>query len=179
MKSKNIVYIAKSIDGYIAGVNGELEWLNSIPNPENNDMGLVSLIKEIDAIVMGRTTFETVCNFGGEWPYSKQLFVLSNSLSQIPDQFKDKATLLKGSLQDILTIIHEKGYHALYIDGGKTVQNFLKEDLIDTLIISTLPIVLGNGIPLFDTIPNSLNFNHLKTEVFLNQIVQSHYERTK
>lgn len=179
MKSKNIVYIAKSIDGYIAGVNGELEWLNSIPNPENNDMGFVSLIKEIDAIVMGRTTFETVCNFGGEWPYSKQLFVLSNSLSQIPEQFKDKATLLKGSLQDILTIIHEKGYHVLYIDGGKTVQNFLKEDLIDTLIISTLPIVLGNGIPLFGTIPNSLNFNHLKTEVFLNQIVQSHYERTK
>lgn len=179
MKNKNIVYIAKSIDGYIAGVNGELEWLNSIPNPENNDMGFVSLMEKIDAIVMGRTTFETVCNFGGEWPYSKQLFVLSNSLPQIPEPFKDKATLLKGSLQDILTIIHKKGYHVLYVDGGKTVQNFFKEDLIDELIISTLPILLGNGIPLFDTIANSLKFNHLKTEVFLNQIVQSHYERTK
>jgi len=68
---KNIVFIAKSLDGYIAGKNGEIDWLNSIPNPENDDMGFLSLIDEIDAIVMGRTTFETVYGFGGAWPYSK------------------------------------------------------------------------------------------------------------
>ena len=66
---KNIVFIAKSLDGYIAGKNGELDWLHAIPNPENNDMGYTALMEEIDAIVMGRTTFETVLGFGIEWPY--------------------------------------------------------------------------------------------------------------
>ncbi|MBT3383160.1 MAG: dihydrofolate reductase [Prolixibacteraceae bacterium] len=179
MKNKNIVFIAKSIDGFIAGKNGELDWLQSIPNPENNDMGFVSLMNEIDAIVMGITTFEMVCSFDGEWPYNKHLFVLSNSLSEIPEKLKEKATLLNGSVNEILNNIHEKGFYKLYIDGGKTVQNFLKEDLIDELRISTIPILLGDGISLFDVLPKSLKFNHLKTEVFLNQIVQSHYERTK
>jgi len=179
MKKKNIVFIAKSLDGFIAGINGELDWLQSIPNPENNDMGFISLIEEIDAIVMGKTTFDIVCSFKGEWPYQKHVFVLSNSLNEIPEKLKGKATLLNGNVKEILANIHEKGFYKLYIDGGKTVQNFLAEDLINELIITTIPILLGNGIPLFDLLPNILEFNHLKTEVFLNQIVQSHYERKK
>ncbi len=177
--NKNIVFIAKSIDGFISGKNGELDWLNAIPNPENKDMGFVGFMNGIDALVMGRATFETVCSFEGDWPYNKHVFVLSNSLNEIPAKFKEKASLLNGSLKDILNNIHEQGFYKLYIDGGKTVQNFLNEDLIDELIISTIPILLGDGIPLFDILPKSLEFNHGKTEVFLNQIVQSHYERKK
>ncbi|MCK5442138.1 MAG: dihydrofolate reductase [Maribacter sp.] len=179
MENKNIVFIAKSLDGFIAGKNGELDWLQAIPNPENNDMGFVSLMNEIDAIVMGRTTFEMVCKFEGEWPYNKPLFVLSNSLNEIPDTFKEKATLLNGNLKEILNNIHKKGFYKLYIDGGKTVQNFLKEDLIHELRVTTIPILLGDGISLFNVLPKSLEFNHLKTEVFLDQIVQSHYKRKK
>ena len=74
MEKKNIVFIAKSLDGYIAGKNGELDWLHSFPNPDNIDMGFDALIDEVDAIVMGKTTFETVINFGGAWPY-KNLFL--------------------------------------------------------------------------------------------------------
>jgi dihydrofolate reductase len=179
MENKNIVFIAKSLDGFIAGKNGELDWLNTTPNPENNDMGFVSLMNEIDAIVMGRTTFEMVCSFEGEWPYNKPLFVLSNSLNEIPEKFKEKATLLNSNPKEILNNIHKKGFYKLYIDGGKTVQNFLKEDLIHELRVTTIPILLGDGISLFNILPKSLEFNHLKTEVFLNQIVQSHYERRK
>jgi len=73
--------------------------------------------------------------------------------------------------------IHQKGFHRLYIDGGATVQSFLKEDLIDRMIITKIPILLGGGSPLFTDLSKPLTFNHLKTEVFLNQIVQSHYER--
>ena len=72
MKNKNIVFIAKSLDEFIAGKNGELDWLQSIPNPENNDMGFVSLMNEIDAVVMGKTKFEMVCNFKDKWHYNKQ-----------------------------------------------------------------------------------------------------------
>lgn len=179
MKVKNIVFIAKSLDGFIAGLNGELDWLQSIPNPENIDMGYNSLMNEIDALVLGRATFEMVSSFEGDWPYNKHVFVLSNSLNEIPEKLKVKATLLRGSVKEVLKSIHEKGFYNLYIDGGQTVRSFLEQDLIDELILTTMPILLGNGIPLFKTLPNSLEFSHLKTEVFLNEVVQSHYERKK
>ncbi|MDO5977744.1 dihydrofolate reductase family protein [Flavivirga spongiicola] len=179
MTYKNIVFIGKSLDGFIAGKNGELDWLDMIPNPEQNGMGYYDLMEEIDAIVMGKTTFESVLSFDIDWPYKKHVFVLSYSLSKIPETLKEKVTLLKGNEKNILNLIHNKGFNNLYIDGGKTVQNFLKADLIDELRISTIPIVLGDGIPLFDILPKSLVFDHVKTEVFLDQIVQSHYQRKK
>ncbi|MDO5969703.1 dihydrofolate reductase family protein [Flavivirga aquimarina] len=179
MEYKNIVFIGKSLDGYIAGKNGELDWLDMIPNPEQNGMGYYDLMEEIDVIVMGKTTFETVISFDIDWPYKKHVFVLSHSLKEVPDNLKDKVTLLHGKESDVLDSIHKKGFNNLYIDGGKTVQNFLKADLIDELRISTIPIVLGGGVPLFDTLPKSLIFNHVKTEVFLNEIVQSHYKRKR
>ena len=177
MEKKNIVFVAKSLDGFIAGKNGELDWLTSIPNPEKIDMGFNSLMNEIDAIVMGRTTFEMVCSFEGKWPYNKHVIVLSHSITEIPEKLKDKASLLSGNVHEVLNKIHEKGFYTLYIDGGRTVQNLLKENLIDELRITTIPILLGEGISLFDYLPKSLNFSHIKTEVFLNQLVQSHYKR--
>ena len=179
MKGKNIVFLAKSIDGFIAGKKGELDWLNMIPNPVQNDMGFNSLMGEIDAIVMGRTTYETVLGFGGEWPYKKHVFVLSNSLKDVPDNLKESVTLLNGAVEGIVKNIHSKGFYNLYIDGGKTVQNFLKEDLIDELRMTTIPVLLGEGIPLFGFLPAALEFAHVKTEVFLNELVQSHYSRKK
>ena len=179
MEKKNIVFVAKSLDGYIAGINGELDWLNSIQNPEKINMGFDNLMNEIDALVMGRTTFEMVNSFGGDWPYTKHVFVLSNSLKEIPGNLREKASLLSGSVNEILNNIHKKGFYKLYIDGGKTVQNFLKEDMIHELRITTIPILLGNGISLFDILPESLKFSHIKTEVFLDELVQSSYKRKK
>jgi len=179
MRTKNIVFIAKSLDGYIAGKNGELDWLHAIPNPENVKMGFEDLMEEIDAIVMGRNTFDMVCSFEGEWLYSKHVFVLSNTLTEVPEKFREKASILNGSLEEILNYIHQRGFQTLYIDGGITIQNFLKEDLIAELRITTLPVLLGDGIPLFSILPKSLEFSHVKTEVFLNQLVQSHYKRKK
>lgn len=176
MKQKNTVFIAKSLDGYIAGKNGELDWLHAIPNPENEDMGFVKLMGEIDAIVMGRKTYEVVCNFGGEWPYSKPVFVLSKSLKEIPEHLSNKLTLMNGSPQEVLDELHTKGFFKLYIDGGTTIQNFLKEDLIDELIITTIPILLGGGYPLFGSLEKPLYLEHLESKVFLNQIVQDHYQ---
>ena len=179
MKGKNIVFVAKSLDGFIAGKKNELDWLEMVPNPKHNDLGFDDLMNEIDAIVMGKTTFETVLGFGGEWPYEKHLFVLSTSLKSIPEKLQEKVTLLKGSVQEILKSIHAKGFYNLYIDGGKTVQNFLKEDVIDSLRITTIPVLLGEGIPLFDALPKLVEFTHVKTEVFLDQLVQSHYSRKR
>ena len=179
MEKKNIVYIARSLDGYIAGKNGELDWLDLIPIPEGTEMGYGPLMEEIDALVMGRTTFEVVLNFGVDWPYKKHVFVLSNSLKTVPKDLEGKVTLMKGTPKEILHQIYQLGYFKLYIDGGKTIQDFLKADLIDELRITTIPILLGSGFPLFGDLDTPLEFEHLKSEVFLNQLVQSHYRRKR
>ncbi len=179
MKKKNIVFIAKSLDGYIAGKNGELDWLELIPNPDGNDMGYTALMNEIEAIVMGKTTYETVIGFGIDWPYQKPVFVLSNTLKIIPDNLSDKVFLLAGTPQEILAKIHQKGFYKLYIDGGRTIQNFLSEDLIDELRITTIPILLGGGFSLFGDLSKSLAFDHIDSKLYLNQLVQNHYRRKK
>ena len=175
----NTVFIATSLDGYIADKDGGLDWLNSIPNPDNLAMGWVNFIDRIDALVMGRRTFDKVCSFNCEWPYSKPVFVLSNSLKSIPEGYEAKAEPIKGSLSKVIEKIHQRGYKHLYIDGGVTVQSFLKEDLIDEIIITTIPILLGGGTPLFGELSRQIQFEHVKTEVFLNAIVQNHYRRKK
>ena len=179
MNKKNSVFIATSLDGFIADKNGGVDWLHSIPNPDNNDMGYVEFNNGIDALVMGRTTFETVIGFDIPWPYSKPVFVLSNKLKEIPDSHKDNAFLVNGTLTEILEQIHGKGYGRLYIDGGTTIRNFLKEDLIDEMVLTTIPILLGGGSSLFGDLPNELNFELIGTKTFLNQISQRHYKRKK
>jgi dihydrofolate reductase len=174
---KNIVYIATSIDGYIADKNGGIDWLDMVPNPEDSDLGYFDFIARIDALIMGRNSFETVLGFDVKWPYTKPVFVLSNTLTEIPKSHVDKAFLVNGSLVEVLKTIHGKGYPNLYIDGGVTVQNFLKEDLIDELIITTLPVVLGDGIPLFAKNNKALEFELVSSKVFLDQMVQRHYIR--
>ncbi|MBC7006610.1 dihydrofolate reductase [Photobacterium sp. BZF1] len=173
----NIVYIATSLDGYIADKNGNLDWLHSIPNPEGNDFGFADFMDRVDALVMGRNTFETVCGFDCEWPYSKPVFVISNSLNTIPNNYKDKAFLVNGELRDILTELNSKGFNDLYIDGGKTVQSFMAEGLIDEMIITTIPVILGGGTPLFGETASPVNFALKHSEVLLDTIVKNHYSR--
>ena len=145
MTGQNIVFIAKSLDGYIADKNGGIDWLHSIPNPENIDTGFIPLMERIDAIVMGRTTYEVVCSFDIKWPYSKPVFVLSTTLRTVPDHLKEKVFIVNDTIPKIVQQLNDNGYLKLYIDGGTTINSFLKEDLIDEMIISTLPIVLGGA----------------------------------
>jgi dihydrofolate reductase len=179
MGMKNSVFIATSLDGYIADKNGGIDWLNSIPNPDNDDMGYPEFINGIDALVMGRITFETVLGFDVDWPYHKPVFVLSNTLKEIPESHKDKAFLVNGTLPEIIDQIHMKGYERLYIDGGTTIMNFLKDDLIDEMVITTIPILLGGGSALFGQLPKELNFELVGSKIFLNQITQNHYRRKR
>jgi dihydrofolate reductase len=176
---KNYVYIATSLDGYIADIEEKLDWL---PNPNEEDINLEinypEFINSIDAIVMGKNTFNIICSFCGDWPYPKPVFVISNSLKEVPEKYKGKIQLLNGSVGNILKEVHSQGYENLYIDGGVNIQNFLKEDLIDEIIITTIPILLGEGKPLFSTLPNRLNFNCVSSKADKG-IVQNHFKRVK
>lgn len=174
---KNIVYIATSLDGYIADENGGLEWLELVPNPSGDDMGFNQFISGIDAIVMGRNTYEVVLSFGIDWPYVKPVFVLSHSLKSIPDELTDKVEIITGNPKEITKLLNGRGYKNLYIDGGKTIQDFLRHDLISELYITTIPVLLGGGVRLFDTLPHHLEFSLKTSRVLLNQLVMSRYQR--
>ncbi|WDE06153.1 dihydrofolate reductase [Thalassomonas viridans] len=175
----NIVFIATSLDGYIADRNHGIDWLHKIDNPENLDMGYLNHMARIDALVMGRNTLDIVLNFDCDWPYSKPVFVLSNTMTSVPAGYEDKIFLVKGPLKSVIKQLNQQGYRNLYIDGGKTIQSFLKEDLIDEMILTTIPVLLGGGIPLFGELETSLDFKHVKCERFLDAIVQNHFIRQR
>jgi len=174
----NIVYIATSIDGYIARKDGSIDWLMDLPNPDKSDYGFSVFLERMDGIIMGRKSFETVLGFN-EWPYPKPVFVLSNSLHELPSRLSAKVEIVSGELKRIIELLQDKGMNNLYIDGGKTIQGFLKEDLIDEMTITRIPILLGSGIPLFDKNNLELKFEHVETKVYNNMLVRSKYLRKR
>ncbi len=175
----NIVFIGTSLDGYIADKNNGIDWLQSVPNPDGSDMGYAEHTKSIDALVMGRNTLELVISFGIDWPYTKPVFVLSNTMKAVPEGYEDKVFLRKGELKKIVADLNDEGYKNLYIDGGVTIQNFLKEDMIDEIIITTIPILLGGGIPLFGELSEPLRFKCTKSEQLINAVCQSRFVRER
>jgi dihydrofolate reductase len=179
MDKTNKIFIATSLDGYIADQEGKIDFLDTFPEINQIDSGYYSFMDKIDAIVMGRRTFETVCGFGIEWPYKKPVFVLSETLTEVRDKARGKVELVCGNLSEILENIHQKGFGRLYIDGGKTIQSFLEEDLIDEMVVTVVPILLGSGIPLFGSLKSSLIFECQKTTLFMEKIVQNQYVRQR
>ena len=179
IKKSNKVYIATSLDGFISDKEGGIEFLDTFPEINTVDTGYHTFIADIDAMVMGRATFEKVLSFGIEWPYTMPVFVLSYTLKEVEDKYKDKVHLLNGSVEEVLAQIHQKGYHRLYIDGGKVIQDFLRADKIDEMIITTIPVLLGAGIPLFGSLSNALVFECVETKHYLGKVVQSRYRRRR
>ncbi len=175
----NIIFIATSLDGYIADRDNRVDWLHSISNPEGSDMGFGAHMDNVDALVMGRNTLDLVLSFGGEWPYHKPVFVLSHTMSSVVEGYEDKIFLRKGDLKPIVADLNSQGFKNLYIDGGITIQNFLKEDMIDEMIITTIPILLGGGIPLFGELEVPLNFRCTGSEQVINALCQSHFVRER
>ena len=174
---KTTVYVGTSLDGFLARKNGDIGWLMQFNNEEVLQ-SYNAFIKNIDAIVIGRGTFETVLDFP-EWPYDRKVFVLSTTIKEIPSKLKDKATVLSMKPFELLAYLSKQGFSNLYIDGGNVIQSFLKEDLIDELIITQVPILIGSGISLFGDLEKDIQLTHCKTEVYSNGLVKNYYEKRK
>jgi len=171
----NHVYIATSLDGFIARTDGSLDWLEELDDLDN-DYGFEEFISKIDALVMGRNTFETVLKFQ-EWPYNIPVFVLSTTLEELPEKFRGKVEVLRGDPRDIVIQLNQRGFENLYIDGGQTIQRFLMEDLINEIIITTASVILGEGIPLFQGLSKDIKFECMKVEVLNPYLVKHYYVR--
>ena len=176
-KIKTIVYIGTSLDGFIARKNGDIDWLTHFANDEAI-RAYEEFMSRVDAIVIGKGTFEKVLTFPS-WPYEKKVFVLSTTIKQVPDNVRNKITVLSMEPKELLDYLLSKGFSSIYVDGGKVIQSFLKEDLIDELIISKVPVLIGSGIPLFDYLKADLQFKHIHTQVSSNGLVRSYYERER
>ncbi len=176
MTSAN-VYIGTSLDGFIARADGDFDWLMKFADADAVD-SYNEFMAGIDAIVIGRGTFETVLGFP-TWPYDKPVFVVSNSIKEVPEELKEKTTILSLEPSDILKHLSDKGFKAAYIDGGKLIQSFLAADLIDSLIIARVPVLIGSGIPLFGSLDADVEFDHVRTSTYPNGLVRSYYKRNR
>ncbi|MDH5379118.1 MAG: dihydrofolate reductase family protein [Gammaproteobacteria bacterium] len=176
-KVKISVFIATSLDGFIARKNGEIDWLMDADNSGGEeDYGYKEFFGSVDCLVMGRNTMEKVLSFG-EWPYEeKRVVILSRALTELPQQIKERAELYSGPVADLIKKLEQEACHSLYIDGGKTIQSFLKCSLINEIILTRIPILLGEGIPLFGKLQKDLHLKHIHTKEFQSGFVQSTYE---
>ncbi|REL24027.1 dihydrofolate reductase [Rhodohalobacter sp. SW132] len=178
--SKISVYIATSLDGFIARENGDIDWLHNSGHGEaekEEDFGYETFMSTVDALVMGRNTYEKVLSFGGEWSYGeKPVFVLTTKGIEIPDRISKTVSSLSGSPQEIARKLKEFGHSHLYLDGGLTIQKFLVAGLVDELTITKIPILIGSGIPLFGPLSEDIRLKHLETSSWNNGFVQSTYK---
>jgi len=174
---KSSVFIATSLDGYIARKDGSLDWLDaaSATVTKGEDCGYDNFINSVDALVMGRHSFEKVLSFG-DWQYDKKVFVLSSVIKDVPNELTDKVEIKSGSPTEIVASIRARGYKNLYIDGGITIQRFLEEGLITNMTITVIPIILGGGIPLFGQRNRDIVLEHIASKSYDFGFVQSTYK---
>ena len=168
---KASVFIGTSLDGFIARANGDLDFL---PLGGGEPHGYDQFMATVDALVIGRKTFETVLSFE-EWPYrEKRVFVLSTRPLATPPPGA-MVERLSGAPADIVSQLAARGIQHIYVDGGITIQRFLQAGLIQRLIITRVPVLIGEGIPLFGPLQRDIALTHVATRQYASGLVQSEY----
>ena len=169
---KASVFIATSLDGFIARLDGALDWL---PVDGGEPHGYTEFMATVDGIVIGRKTFETVLTFDA-WPYGrKPVVVLSTRPSELTPPAGAVCEVMAGTPHEIVTRLTQRGMKHLYIDGGVTIQGFLEAGLIQHLTITRIPVLLGTGIPLFGSLSHDIRLEHVATRSYPSGMVQSEY----
>ncbi|GHF52285.1 dihydrofolate reductase [Deinococcus metalli] len=175
-----LVYIAASVDGFIARPDGSLDWLpgaqqGSPPMPTGEDHGYEAFMARVDTVVMGRSTFDTVREYR-PWPYAgKRLVVLSRTLTpaDLPRDLAGQVSVHPGPVDALAAAL--AGARGVYVDGGQTIQAFLRAGLLDELIVTRIPVLLGAGRPLFGALDADVLLRHVDTQAFPSGFVQSTY----
>src|SRR5947208_12673169 len=167
------VFIGTSVDGFIARPNGALDFL---PPGGGEPHGYDEFMASVDALVIGRNTFETVLPFP-TWPYGrKRVVVLSSQPLDLSAARGAVVEQMAGDPAEIVAKLAASGAHHLYIDGGITIQRFLRAGLIQRIIITRVPVLIGEGIPLFGKLPHDIRLRHVATRHYPSGLVQSEYQ---
>lgn len=169
---KASVFVGTSVDGFIARADGELDFLDAGGDEPH---GYEEFMATVDALVIGRKTYEIVLAFDA-WPYGeKPVFVLSTK-PLAPAPAAAKVERLWGTPPDVVAELDARGIGHAYIDGGITIQGFLEAGLIQRLIVTRVPVLIGSGIPLFGATTRDIVLEHIATRQYRGGLVQSEYE---
>ena len=177
MSTEVSVYVAISVDGFIAREDGSVDWLGeaNATVPEGEDCGFRAFMESVDTLIMGRRTYEKVLSFN-QWPYGETpVVVLSRNPISLPSNLPDTVTYSSEPLRDLLARLSREGVQHVYVDGGKTIQGFIAEGLVDEITVTVIPVVLGGGIPLFGSMDTGIWLTHLRTIAFDFGFVQTTY----
>ncbi len=177
-------FIATSADGYIATPEGGVDWLHNSGNQdadmsESPDMGFNDFISSVDCMIMGRKCMETLGGFNlspEQWPYgNRKVYALSHSVKVAPENLRDKVEMYSGDILALVNRLDREGYKSAYIDGGATITSFLNLQLINEIIITKAPVILGGGIPLFGETSHPIKLKGASTRAFPNDYIQVKY----
>ncbi len=177
MTAKCSVFVGVSLDGFIARSDGAIDWLEQANTgvPPGEDFGFAQFMATVDALIMGRNTFEQVLTFD-EWPYGvTPVIVMSHTLRSLPGKAPPTVSISQEAPAVLVARLSADGARHLYIDGGRTIQSFLAAGLIDDLTVTVLPILLGAGKPLFGPLPADMHLTHIATQVYDFGFVQHKY----
>jgi dihydrofolate reductase len=177
MRPQVSVFIATSLDGFIAREDGAIDWLEAANAtvPPGEDCGYAAFAASVDGLVMGRHSFETVLGFA-PWPYGdKRLVVLSRGPVAIPEALAGTVTASSEAPEALVERLGAEGVRHVYVDGGITIQRFMAAGLVDEITVTLIPILLGAGRPLFGPLPGDRNLTLLGSRQYDFGFVQLHY----
>ena len=178
-------FIATSVDGYIATLDGDVNWLESAGKPNVNmgeqaDMGFNNYIASVDCMIMGRKTMEKLSSFNltpEQWPYADTpIFVLSNTEKETPENLKGKVEMVSGDIPALMAQLEKGGYDHAYIDGGAIITSFINLKLISEITITRAPVILGEGIPLFGKTVKHIRMEEAEAVAYPNNFIQVKYK---
>ena len=168
---KTSVFCGISVDGFLARLDGTLDFLE---HGGQEPHGYTEFISTIDVLVWGRNTYEIVLGFGGDWPFKKPVIVLSSGdIKPAPEGAAVEH--MSGEPAEIFAALEARGFQHAYVDGGITIQSFLAAGLIERMIITRVPVLIGEGIPLFGPPAKDILLEHVATRTYKTGLVQTEY----
>ncbi|AYR19170.1 dihydrofolate reductase family protein [Alcaligenes faecalis] len=170
------VFIGISLDGFIAKPDGDIDWLLERSDPAE-DHGYMAFMADKDAVVMGRGTYEKVRTFDA-WPYELPVIVLSRQLADtpVPEHLQGKVRFSRQTPEQLMEQLAAENLHRIYVDGGQLIQSFLRAGLVDEMILSTMPVLIGEGRRLFGSVNQDMDWRLLSSQSFPSGLVQSRYQ---
>ncbi len=170
------VFIATSLDGFIARSDGDIDWLLQ-RDDQSEDHGYPAFIADKDVIVMGRGSYEKELTFDA-WFYDRPVVVLSQQLadSPVPEELEGKVRFSSLTPAGLMEELERQGVRRVYIDGGQLVQSVLRDGLVADMVITTVPVLIGSGRPLFGALAQDIELKLVTSRCFPSGLVQSTYQ---
>jgi dihydrofolate reductase len=165
------VFIACSLDGFIAGPDDDLSWL---PTGDGEDYGFDAFFAGIGAMVMGRNTYRVVEGFGGDWPYGDVPVLVATTRPLEP--IRPTVRAIRGTAHELLEQARSVTDRGIYVDGGDVIRQFLDAGLIDELTVTVVPAILGAGAPLFAGATHRRSLALVESKAFRTGLVQLRYQ---